>query len=266
MTSWRRGSIPDYYSMALAEGEGAGTAYEYYAKERRLKRLFGTLRFGASLLVAGLPERYGYSLDFLSVAARSGARVVVTDDRAERLEAMNQVIRSAPDVLQPQPPRIDCVKMPTVETIGDLQEGKFDLALSCEVIQRVPVAKRPRFLTALTRSAQNVAVFAPNGGNPEHARRSGLEAVGLEDLLYAARGAGRILSAGYVDMPPFPPGLARTKQQRGHVLTSPIQRYLLKGLETWCLLESLVPWPLRKKLCHIVYVLLKAEEHQNPAT
>lgn len=264
--SWQCVGIPDYYPMALAEGEGAGTAYEYYAKERRLSQLFATLRPGTSLLVAGLPERYGYSLDFLSVAARTQARVVVTDERVERLEAISQLIDSAPDILQPRPPRIEYVKVPTVEAIGEQQEREFDLVLSCEVIQRVAVAKRPQFLASLARSAQNVAVFAPNGGNPEHARRSGLEAVDLEELLHMVRGAGRVLSAGYVDMPPFPPGLARTKQQRGQVLTSRTLRFLLKGLEKWCLLEGLVPRPLRKRLCHIVYVLLKAKERQNPAS
>ena len=51
--------IAELYPYALAEGEGVGTAYEYFAKRRVVGPLLSRLPAHARVLVAGLPEKYG---------------------------------------------------------------------------------------------------------------------------------------------------------------------------------------------------------------
>ena len=61
-------------------------------------------------------------------------------------------------------------------------KGKFDLALSSEVYQRLDGGQQA-YLDNLKIKADNFAVFAPNGGNSSHAELSGLKSVYLEELL-----------------------------------------------------------------------------------
>ncbi len=61
-------SIKALYALALAEGEGMGTAYEYYAKRLILGRWLAERPRPASILIAGLPQKYGASLDLLLLA------------------------------------------------------------------------------------------------------------------------------------------------------------------------------------------------------
>ena len=81
-------TIKDLYALALAEGEGMGTAYEYYAKRLALGRWLKARPRPASILVAGLPEKYGASLDFLLLAGELGAAVTVVDDRPAALDRL----------------------------------------------------------------------------------------------------------------------------------------------------------------------------------
>src|SRR5262252_3111362 len=76
-------SIKDLYVYALSEGEGVGTAYEYYVKRRVMSPLLRRLKPGARILVAGLPEKYGTSLDFVLAGWERGARLLCADDRPE---------------------------------------------------------------------------------------------------------------------------------------------------------------------------------------
>jgi hypothetical protein len=261
MTKWQAGTIEKYYPMAMAEGEGVGTAYEYVAKERRLGRFLEKVTRGSRILVAGIPERYGYSLDFVSFAARIGAPVTVVDDRPERLEMSKKL---AEQVLGAKVATgIDYVGIRNLESIGDLSAGWFDLALSCEVIQRLRQSGRKSFAGGLASISGRVGLFAPNGDNPSHANRSGLKALRLEELICAASSSGTILDSGYTDMPPFPPGIKRNDQQRAQVLSSGSQRALIRGLELWCHVESFLPRLIQKKFCHIVYVMLAANNAES---
>lgn len=251
---WRTGTIMGYYPMALSEGEGLGTAYEYLAKERVLRPFLEATPPGASVLVAGLPERYGTSLDFVRLAARIGADVVVEDERRERLDTLRSLVSALPNA--DRPPRIEYTRVDSPEAIGR-EGGLFDLTLACEVLQRVSIDERSAYISSLCRRSRRVAVFAPNGDNPEHASRSGLAAVTLKEMLGAAQGAGMVIRAGYVDMPPFPPGVVRSEAQRGSVAQSRSQRILVQGLEGWCRAEALFPRFVRMRCSHIVYVLLE---------
>ncbi|MCZ7673579.1 MAG: hypothetical protein M5U34_43910 [Chloroflexi bacterium] len=49
------------------------------------------------LLIAGLPEKYGSSLDFLLLAEELGAEVTVVDERPFALEKLRQGLAAAQD-------------------------------------------------------------------------------------------------------------------------------------------------------------------------
>ena len=70
-------SIRELYRYALAEGEGVGTAYEYYAKRRIIAPLVASLPRPARIVVVGLPEKYGTSLDFVLVAGQAHAELLL---------------------------------------------------------------------------------------------------------------------------------------------------------------------------------------------
>ena len=56
--------IKSLYAINLVEGEGLGTAYEYYAKFRKLENFINSIKKPKRILIAGLPEKYGLSMDF----------------------------------------------------------------------------------------------------------------------------------------------------------------------------------------------------------
>ncbi|MGB9485744.1 MAG: hypothetical protein WCD04_06500, partial [Terriglobia bacterium] len=89
-------SINSLYPLALAEGEGIGTAYEYYAKRLVLARWLASLRPPRRLLIAGLPEKYGSSLDFFLLAQDLAVtEVVVIEDRPWALEKCRRSLAAA---------------------------------------------------------------------------------------------------------------------------------------------------------------------------
>jgi len=241
------GSIIGLYPYALAEGEGVGTAYEYVAKARFFQ---AGLRRGARVLVAGLPERYGTSLDFAILAHRAGAEMLVVDDRAEAIERA----RKAMDVMHGDghlrgfEPTYRL--LPTLDALADVEP--HDAVLSCEVLQRVPAASRPRFASTLRSRAPVGAVFVPNGDNESHVKISGLEGLSRREMesLFAGQGC----RSGYVDMPPFPPGIARTAEQRSKAATGTAEALAMRALDVFCAAEPWVPSILKRHLAHIVCV------------
>jgi len=96
LTCLPRRSISSLYPLALAEGEGLGTAYEYYAKRLVLAQWLAGLPLPRRLLIAGLPEKYGSSLDFFLLAQDLAAtEVVVIEDRPAALEKCRQSLAAA---------------------------------------------------------------------------------------------------------------------------------------------------------------------------
>src|SRR2546425_1279534 len=89
-------SIKSLYPLALAEGEGVGTAYEYFAKRLVLRRWLANCQTVRRVLIAGLPEKYGSSLDFLLVAEElAAAEVVIIDDRQAFLDKARRSVQVA---------------------------------------------------------------------------------------------------------------------------------------------------------------------------
>ncbi len=150
-------TIKKLYPFALAEGEGVGTAYEYYSKRLLLSRWLANNEPPRSILIAGLPQKYGASMDFLLLAAELGTDLTIVD---ERIAALNRC-RSALGEIQKTGelshlnPRFlhthDIMEMPEIDDYSDL-------ALSSEVLQRLPEDDRLQYMTKTLQ-------MAPKGGS-----------------------------------------------------------------------------------------------------
>jgi hypothetical protein len=245
-------SIRALYPYALAEGEGVGTAYEYVAKAAFLGPVVAELRrrrrasASARFLVAGLPEKYGTSLDFAILASRCGAELCVADDRSTAIERARNAIGAAQHAGHLQGLRVSYRCLSALDAIATLDV--HDAALSCEVLQRIPIGSRRSFVGALRARAPLGALFVPNAENAAHLRISGLEGFSrseIEELFPGER-------CGYVDMPPFPPGIARSAEQRERASTGWAEAVAMKMLDVYCAAERLVPDRVKRRFAHIV--------------
>ena len=257
-------TIKDLYTLALAEGEGMGTAYEYYAKRLALGRWLKARPRPTSILLAGLPEKYGASLDFLLLAGELGATVTVVDDRPAALARLWQALprpqRSSETsevwATLARPAAIVLADLPRLATLA----GHFDLAVSSEVLQRLAVAERPAYVATLRARADALALFAPNADNPAHTDRSGLAGLRLAELRTLL--GDNVLSTdnyqlttGYIDMPPFPPGITRSDAQREQATQGAFEASVMSGLRVYAHGERYLPGALRRRQSHIVYAL-----------
>lgn len=247
-------TIRALYPFALAEGEGVGTAYEYVAKAAFMRPLARELGYRGSeggrgaprILVAGLPEKYGTSLDFAILAQSLDADLLIVDDRTSAVERAQKAI----EVLR-RGGRLAAlrVKYRTVPTLGDVTKLEpHDVVLSCEVLQRVGAAARSGFADGLRSLAPRGAVFVPNSENASHLKISGLHGLSGGELSALFPGA----AWDYVDMPPFPPGITRSADQRSRASTGMFEALAMRGLDAYCKGESLVPAFLKKHVAHIV--------------
>jgi hypothetical protein len=246
-------SIKALYPLALAEGEGIGTAYEYYAKRRMLARWLANLKRLRSILIAGLPEKYGCSLDFFQVAQDlSVSKLVVVDDRPQALEkARISVARAQTDgaLAGVLPEYLQVTEMSSLKELG----GSFDLCLGSEVLQRLDNVGRHHYVERLSELAPALGLFAPNAGNRSHTTLSGLSGVALTELLELAGPTGSLVQAGYIDMPPFPPGLTRSPEQRTRAAAGRLEGLAMAGLGCYACLEPSFPSAWRRSHAHIVY-------------
>jgi hypothetical protein len=257
-------SIKSLYPINLIEGEGVGTSYEYYAKLRKLKKFVRSIGRPKRILIAGLPEKYGLSMDFFLLGQMLQAETVAIDERPDVL----QRVRTALLTIKYRDLFNDTnIVLMRADSIADfnndngLFKEKFDLALSSEVLQRLDGAQET-YISSLKKAAKNFAVFAPNRGNESHATLSGLKGIYLEELLKHCSGGSSdetIYDYGYIDMPPFPPGVTRSQEKREQAAESRLESSLMKGLEIYSLCENLIPKFIKKKIAHIVYIMVKSQ-------
>ncbi len=288
-------SIKSLYTLALAEGEGVGTAYEYFAKRLVLRPWLPTIPPVKRLLIAGLPEKYGSSLDYLLLAEELGATAVVADDRPAAIEKFQASWAKARQMgwLTAVSPDL-CL----VQNMAEMAEviGPFDLAISNEVLQRLPAAERRVYVQRQGELATAVALFCPNAANPDHAAHSGLATLHLPDLLSLfsssphqgeAGGAEFLASdqatthlprpytpsphhpitpsphhlltrSGYIDMPPFPTGVSRSAEQRAQAESGAFEALVMWGLGYFARLERWLPTAVRRQKSHIIYALINS--------
>lgn len=258
-------SILDLYPLALAEGEGVGTAYEYYTKRLLLSSWLGGQPAPKRILVAGLPQKYGASLDFLLLAQELGGWLTIVDDRPAALARLRQAMATCQgnDLLLAAQPQL--LLTGDLATLSELAPP-FDLALSSEVLQRLAPREQAGYVSRLLTLAPQVALFAPNGDNNAHVQHSGLAGVPLEELeLRAGEGLERgrntavvtSLRTGHVDMPPFPPGITRSESERAQAATGKLEAAAMWGLGIYAHLEQHLPAPWRISRSHIVYAFIR---------
>ena len=253
-------SIKQLYQLALAEGEGVGTAYEYYAKRLRLLPWLDKSSRPKTMLIAGLPQKYGASLDFLLLGAEIGCQITVVDDRLQALQRLSSALEMlAEEGFEP-------VEAPLLLQTGYLSRldelhREFDLAISSEVLQRLDLQARARYVGRLFELAPRVALFAPNVENKAHVGLSGLDGLYIDDLrelAESARSQGSLSSmgsCGFIDMPPFPPGITRSDAQREEATSGKKEAVAMRGLEYYAHAERFVPQALSRRWSHIVYYL-----------
>jgi hypothetical protein len=252
----RKTSIKSLYTLALAEDEGVGTAYEYYAKRLVLRPWLKTLPAIKRLLVAGLPQKYGSSLDHLYLAEELGAEVVVVDERADALEKLQQSLVRAQEVgwlTAVAPHTIQVEKLSDLSSVA----GLFDLAIANEVLQRLPDSECLMYLREQSERATAVAIFCPNAQNPDHAAHSGLGTLHLNDLksLMLQVPNYALKKSGYIDMPPFPTGVSRSEEQRVQADSGKGEALAMWGLNYFAQSERLIPGRIRQQKSHIIYTL-----------
>jgi hypothetical protein len=248
-------TIKALYAYALAEGEGVGTAYEYVAKAEFIRPIVSKLSalavkgdggVRARILVAGLPEKYGTSLDFAILAHRHEASLHVVDDRQEAIDRAGKGIVAVQQAGRLQGLRVEYLRLSSLAALPDVPP--HDVVLSCEVLQRVPPPARADFVSALRSRGPMGALFVPNAENASHLEISGLAGFSrreLEALFEDAR-------CGYVDMPPFPPGIARSKEQRVRASSGLAEALAMRALDLYCSGERFVPAPVKRRFAHIV--------------
>ena len=247
-------SIKSLYVLALAEGEGVGTAYEYFAKRLVLDGWLKRVGRPARLLVAGLPEKYGCSLDFLQLAADLGAEVTVVDERPSALQKLQSALAAAQGegwLTAVSPTYIAAASMATIAEVT----GSFDLCISSEVLQRLTPVERESYVARLAELGTAVALFTPNGDNPAHTHISGLSGLTLAELQSLFSAAPQLSRTGYIDMPPFPPGITRSDEQREQATNGRFEALAMGGLGYYARLEKVLPTAVRRRQSHIVYAL-----------
>jgi hypothetical protein len=244
-------SIKSLYVLALAEGEGVGTAYEYFAKRLVLARWLKHRPKPQRLLIAGLPEKYGSSLDFLQLAQELNTAVTIVDERPSALEKLQNSLAAAQQAgwLTAVSPQL--IAVPHLAALGKVA-SVFDFCMASEGLQRLEPAARNDYIGHVRRLASSAALFAPNGDNTAHANISGLSGVTLAEIQQLMRGA----ASGYIDMPPFPPGITRSEEQREQATSGTMEAIGMWGLGYYARLEHLLPTAVRRQKSHIVYALI----------
>lgn len=242
-------SIKALYTLALAEGEGVGTAYEYFAKRLVLATWLRQYKQQPrQVLIAGLPEKYGSSLDFVQLAEEWQAELTVVDDRPEGIEKFKTAVvaAQAEGWLRGVKPEYHLVTDWEAWTLPQ----QYDLAVGSELLQRLTVAERGGYAATLQANVDRFALFAPNSLNASHTNLSGLSGIHLDEL---QRLLPKAVRSGYIDMPPFPPGITRSEDQRAQATSGRAEAMAMWGLGYYARLEKFLPRGLRQKQSHIVY-------------
>ena len=250
-------SVADLYPIALMEGEGMGTAYEYSAKLKLLRRLLAAERKPERVMVGGAPEAYGYSLDLALLAHLYGCHVVVADDRAAVLASYERALSSAQ--LRPwvDGKRFDLRLLDALAQATTAQDPVYDLWVTTSAIQRLDGEGTRAYMAQVRAHAHRALIMAPNGDNRAHLTRTRLRGLALQELVSTCRDAAlEVLACGYVDLPPFPPGITRSSEAKERAAESKVERVAMGVLEAWSVGERYLPRVLRRRFAHLVWAYL----------
>lgn len=245
--------------LTNAEWEGIGTWYEYLAKYKTFEKLKDI----KTVLVAGLPQEYGLSVDMLIFALNS--KLTVIDNRREKL---NQFLKIAKKFKLDSNVKIvytkDLTKYP-------FKNNSFDLVSNTEVIQRVEDTYE--MIKEMERvSKKNIMVFVPNAYYYSHYIITKIKTFRMKDLVRSCN--FHIIKKGYLDRPPWPAGISvsaegisfeggsKAKEKEEFEKQGIKESFfisLLKKIFTFLTpplvsLEFLYPPPFRQLLSHMFYI------------
>jgi len=250
-------NISKFYPINLLEGEGVGQTYEYFVKWRVFNRFFKNRPFPKNILIAGLPSKYGLSLDLLMLANFFKCSATIIDEREENIERFKKIVL----LLQKQNilsiKDISFVKVNSLVDLGKNITKKFDLVINSEVLQRLSPVDLKIFLQRLANLASLGIFFVPNKYNSGHIKLSKLATLGTEEVKRAINDRMKIVSKGYLDFPPFPPGLQRSETARQRAADSKLERIAMKSLEWWGIIEIFFPPFIKKRQSHIIYFIIR---------
>ena len=191
-----------HYAARLG-GEGYGTAYEYMAKARFFMRALSELSCDGleGLLILGLPQKYGLSLDFLFWAEYLRvSKVLVFDTRDDKLDLFLKgrqwLIERG--ILKDLPVAV----LRDWESLSDLDLSS-SVIVSCESFQSWEEEKRS-FAGKLYDSARCGFCFVPNDYNDAHRKITHLPTIEGNNL---KRYFSNLVREAYLDCPPVPSGL-----------------------------------------------------------
>lgn len=252
-------SIPALHSLARAEGEGIPVAYEYFIRRLALGPWLRELGRPRRILIAGLPEKGGCSLDFLQLAAECGATVTVVDDRPQaliRLQRAWQAAQADGRLIAVHPSLVQTDSVAELSAVA----GPFDLCLSAQVLQRLNPTWRALYFNRLQRLAPAVILFAPNGDNIAHTdtAASGVGGVRRKEMNGLIKATALVPGqplpqTGYLNLLPFSPVLLRNPVQGGATDANPLTVTAMGGLQLLGHLERLLPLALRRQQAHGIY-------------
>lgn len=256
-------NIDFFYTLASREKEGIGTAYEYLVKSHLINKLFEKIGKPKNILIAGLPEKYGFGLDSLFLASLHNCNIDIIDERDNIIGNLNEVLK---DLIVSNLLMVDKIKIQKVEELGNNIKKHYELAISSAVLQRVKEKSRIDYLKKLSGIVRYAVLFVPNQGNKAHQKYTGLDTLCLEDLLEYSKKSNPgalILDSGRIDLPPFPPGIKISTLSRKIIETSWIRIILMKFLDIWAYFEFFFPRFIKNKFAHLGYVILEFRNEEN---
>lgn len=209
-------NISNLYEIAALEREGWGTAYEYYSKLPYLNKSFENEK-NIDVMVLGLPEKYGYSMDFILYCYLNIVkRIIVFDERKEKIDNFSKLLTSFNKNISKYIGIIPDTEILKTNSWNELKNYNVDITLSCEVFQRLDNTSKDMFIDFIRNNTRKYLVFVPNGNDIAHKNVSTLKTLSIDELTGIFRDT-EITNFGYVDCPPNPPGITLNKNKNKNI-------------------------------------------------
>lgn len=250
-------SVVDLYPLALWEGEGLGTAYEYSVKLKLLRRVVSAVGSPRRVFIGGLPEAYGVDLSLALLAEWYDCQVVVAEDREPLLQTFFRGLEAPPLAGWIDPKRFEMRLLETLARPTLPGDEPFDLWVTTSSIQRLDAAGREAYMAQVRATARSAVIMVPNKDNRAHATITHIDGIYLPELVALCQHSGLVVrEAGYLDLPPFPPGITRSDQAKESAANSPVERLIMVGLEGMAWVERFWPRFVKRPFSHIAYAVV----------
>jgi hypothetical protein len=252
------------YALAEWEKEGIGTAYEYLSKSFIVDKIFRIIGKPLDVLIAGLPEKYGYSLDFLLLANNGKCNIDVIDEREDVLREFNHILSGIEKSIFSITKNINSKKVYGLTHLNLTKD--YGLVLSPAVLQRIDEESRSEYLYQLSRKTKYAILFVPNKSNQFHKICTHLGSLNIDDLpqyFQKLKLNINILESGFIDLPPFPPGVKIHSGLKKFIKNRSIIKIVMRFLNIWLKLELFLPNFIRRRFSHMVYIIWESKNEAN---